>query len=62
MNVRDKITRYLKEKNISYEQISAFTGISSKKLKNIFDFKTDISVKNYVSICKCLNVDITYFF
>lgn len=62
MKVNERMRKYIASNGISMKHVADKSDIPQKKFYRIINGKTKMSVDEYESICKGLNVKTSYFF
>lgn len=62
MKIQQKLYTYISDRNISLKELSGRTGISEKRLMNIFvKEECELAVDEYVAVCGALELPVDYF-
>ena len=62
MTIGQKVKVYSASKGITQRYLGNAAGVSDNRITNVLKGKSEISVFEYYSICKALNVPLEFFF
>lgn len=62
MTIGQKVKVYSASKGITQRYLGSAAGVSDSRISNVLKGKSEISVVEYYSICKALNVPLEFFF
>jgi transcriptional regulator with XRE-family HTH domain len=60
--MNERICRYIKENGITFTHVSRQSGITNNKLVRLMRGNTKLTVDDYESICRALNVEPSFFY